>query len=425
MMVRPRRGLFRVAIEMDDKNIMSIPQEVTLAIVISHPVQYYSPWFRTLAATEGLCLRVFYLWDSGVQERPDKGFGRAFAWDIPLLDGYEHEFVPNLSSDPGTHHFSGLDNPGLVEAIVRWSPDAVLLFGYAWKEHLKLLFSRRLKTTPFIFRGDSHDLCPETGVRSLVRRLMKRVVFRRFDHFLSVGSANRDFLLGLGVSSNKVTIAPHCIDNQRFRDAQTDATGGWKESLGIESERAVILFVGKFETKKRPLDLLDAFLGADFGGGSKTVPALVFVGDGIYLKAMQDRAGEEIGRSIFFVPFLNQTEIPRAYSAGDVLVLPSVGSGETWGLVVNEAMNLKTPAIVSDQVGCWPDLVIPGETGWVFEAGNVMALRKCLEEAVSDPVKLAEMGAKAKKHIENFSYEVAAEGLMCALSKVVEQGGRS
>ena len=132
---------------------------------------------------------------------------------------------------------------------------------------------------------------------------------------------------------------------------------------------------------------------------------------------MQNRAGEKVDRSVFFVPFLNQTEIPTAYAAGDVLVLPSFGSGETWGLVVNEAMNLGTPAIVSDHVGCGPDLVIPGETGWVFEAGGLFSPYASLAKTAGGSGHLGEMGGEAKKHIGEYSFAGAAPKLLRAGSK--------
>ena len=80
-----------------------------LAIVTTHPIQYYAPWFRHLAAGGDLDLKVFYLWDFGVTDKVDPVFGQAVRWDVPLLEGYEHEFVPNRSRRPdrsSSPHFS-------------------------------------------------------------------------------------------------------------------------------------------------------------------------------------------------------------------------------------------------------------------------------------------------------------------------------
>ena len=73
-----------------------------LAVVISHPIQYYAPWFRELTQESGLYLKVFYLWDFGVSHQRDRGFGQQIQWDVPLLEGYDHTFVANAALDPGS-----------------------------------------------------------------------------------------------------------------------------------------------------------------------------------------------------------------------------------------------------------------------------------------------------------------------------------
>ena len=77
--------------------------------------------------------------------------------------------------------------------------------------------------------------------------------------------------------------------------------------------------------------------------------------------------------------FVNQSELPAVYASADVLVLPSDGQ-ETWGLVVNEAMACGVPAVVSDAVGCGPDLIEPGRTGATFPFGDIAALAAAIEE---------------------------------------------
>lgn len=78
---------------------------IKLAIITSHPIQYYAPWFRYLASAGDLQIKVFYLWNFGVTQQIDTGFQQALQWDIPLLDGYKYEFVPNVSYKPGVDHF--------------------------------------------------------------------------------------------------------------------------------------------------------------------------------------------------------------------------------------------------------------------------------------------------------------------------------
>src|SRR6266704_2652842 len=168
-----------------------------LAIILSHPVQYYSPWFRWLRANTPLEFRVFYLWEFGVTTQRDRQFGTTFQWDVDLLAGYESEFVPNMARDPGTHHFGGLDNPALTARLAAWHPGAVLLFGYNWRAHQRALWWARRHGVPLLFRGDSH-LLGRTGLPFLRRQLL-RFLYRQFAALTHVGAANRDYFRALGV----------------------------------------------------------------------------------------------------------------------------------------------------------------------------------------------------------------------------------
>lgn len=382
-----------------------------LAVVVSHPIQYYSPWFRHLASRSELELKVFYLWDFGIKETNDEKFGTSFVWDIPLLDGYDHQLFENKSSDPGTHHFKGLDNPGAEGALLEWSPDAILLFGYNYATHLRLILSRRLRRIPMFIRGDSHNLFPVTGWKQSLSRFLRKLLFKRFQGVLSVGQANEEYYAQCGVPRSKMTRAYHCVDNERFRNAKPEAEKlavSWKTELGIPDDHFVFLFAGKFESKKRPLDLLEAFQKLKL---PKT--SLLLIGGGEHEAALHEKAGD----NVYFAPFQNQSQMPKVYASGDVVVLPSFGRGETWGLAVNEAMNLARPAIVSSHVGCGPDLVIEDKTGWIFEAGNIEALAGAMRKASERRDELKSIGQAAQDRVSEFSYEAAGDALLKALSQ--------
>lgn len=389
-----------------------------LAIVVSHPIQYHSPWFRLLAQEPGLQIRVFYLWNFGVTAQIDPGFGHAVTWDLPLLEGYDHAFVPNVSRSPGTHHFLGLDNPELVPALDAWKPDAILLFGYAYLSHLRVVLSPKLRHVPLLFRGDSHDLGRSRGLRSAASRLLRRAVFRRFSAFLAVGKAHAAYLRSSGVEADRIHWAPHCVDNAWFHSQAGEAevaAAAWRESLGMSEGSPTVLFVGKFEDRKRPMDLLEAFLQVE-----KTFPdaSLLFVGSGAWEEQLQTRAGRLVGIKVFFAPFQNQSRMPIVYASGDVLVLPSMS--ETWGLVVNEAMNLGLPAIVSSRVGCAPDLVSPGATGWIHEPGDVHGLAECLASFLSmDEASRRRMGQAARAAVQTHDYASATRSLLVTLAEIL------
>lgn len=385
-----------------------------LAIVLSHPVQYYSPWFRWLRTHTPLEFRVFYLWEFGVTPRRDPQFGTTFQWDVDLLAGYESEFVPNVARDPGTHHFDGLDNPGLTARLAAWRPDAVLLFGYNWRSHQRAVWWARRHGVPLLFRGDSHLL--GRAQLPFLRRLLLRFLYRQFAGFAYVGAANRDYFRALGVPDTRLFFAPHAVNAEHFNPADPAtraAAEKLRDELGLANKR-VVLFAGKFSAAKQPVALLEAFLAS-----ATPADALLFVGDGAEKDRLTALAATRPDAHVRFLPFANQSEMPARYLLADLFVLPSRGHYETWGLAVNEAMHLGVPCLVSDLVGCQRDLVTPGETGWVFAAEDPAALTATLRAALrTPPEEMRRLGRNALATAGRYTYRQASDGLLAALASL-------
>jgi glycosyltransferase involved in cell wall biosynthesis len=212
---------------------------------------------------------------------------------------------------------------------------------------------------------------------------------------------------------------PHAVDSEFFSQESEKLRPErqhLREQWGIDNASTVFLFAGKFIENKRPLDFVRAIGAAAQAGGP--VCGLM-VGDGPLRLAC-----EELSRSesfpVSFAGFLNQSEIPRAYVAADALVLPS--EGETWGLVVNEAMDCGLPCFVSDRVGCGPDLIVSQETGAIFSLGDKVGLVNLLISLSSDPQCLARMGRQAKKRASAYSVDAACNALLEAVSRTVKNG---
>ena len=385
---------------------------VRLAMVLSHPTQYYSPWFRWLRAHTALEFRVFYLWQAGVSAQPDPEFLKTFKWDVDLLSDYDHEFVPNVAQAPGSARFWGLRNPTLTSRLAAWRPSAILLFGYAYASHLRLILWARRRGVPLIFRGDSHLLGRTSP--SWARAGLLRLLYRQFAAVMWVGQANRDYFATLGVPSRRLFFAPHAVNHELFDPVGPEhqaAADALRRTLGIAPITRVVLFAGKLLPAKQPRELLEAFLTLNL-----PATALVMVGDGPESAALQERARVAPGGSVYFLPFANQSEMPARYLMGDVFALPSRGLYETWGLTVNEAMHMGLPCLVSDRVGCQRDLVTDGETGWVFRADDTAHLREKLAAALT-----AELGGfkpRVAARIAGYTYAQSTSGLLTALNSL-------
>ena len=382
-----------------------------VAIVSSHPIQYNAPLFRELARRSELIVKVFYSW-KGTGDQVDPEFGEKIAWDIPLLDGYESCFIPNRARTPGTHHFLGLYNPEMVQAIEGWKPDAVLVYGWSSWTHLAVLRHFKGKVAIF-FRGDS-TLHSGTGfLKPILRKHWLRWVYRHVVSVLYVGRHNLDYFRAHGVPEEELHWVPHSIDTGRFgeRGEIDKQAENARKRLGIGKDAVVFLFAGKLVPHKRPELLLQAFL--DFRSEEPERDLhLVFAGAGSMEVTLRSMAAGSA--NVHFVGFQNQTAMPLTYRLGDVFVLPS--RRETWGLAVNEAMASGCPIIVSDRVGCAPDLAEGFDFAVVFPSGSREGLKQSLQRFAREP-SLKALGERARAAIEPWSTERAAQKMVDAVLK--------
>ena len=377
-------------------------KKTRIAFVVSHPIQYYVPLYQRLARRDDLSIKVFFTWHVGQAAVEDRGFQRPVAWDIPLTEGYEFAQVANASADPGTHRFFGLRNPSLVEDVMAWQPDVVHITGWAWLSHLRALREFHKRKIPTLFRGDSHLLdSRQRGWRWWVKRNVLKKVFSWPSAFLVVGAANRSYYEALGVEAVRLHLCPHSIDVGRFAEPAEileQRALQWRRELAIAEDESVLLFAGKFEAKKRPLELMRSVLMLrDFK------PLLVMVGSGELESEVKTLAAAHPTR-FRVLPFQNQSLMPVVYRLGDLFILPSA-FGETWGLAVNEAMACGRPVLVSDRVGCAAD-VVDTSCGRIFPWDNSQELIRALSEMLADRNKLRETGKNAR--MRAWAFDIAS-----------------
>jgi glycosyltransferase involved in cell wall biosynthesis len=384
-------------------------ERVGVALFATHPIQYQVPWFQALSARPELALKVYFgLVPDATQQ--GVGFGIDFQWDVPLMEGYEAEVLENVSKRPGLGAFTGCDTPHVAERVREWKPDVAILTGWQSKMLVQSWWACVRLGVPRIVRGESNAMAPRTPWK----RGMHRVWLHGFDQFLAIGRSNRDFYRQAGVADSRIHSCPYFVDNRRFAaaaEARREGRAELRRNWAIPEDAVCFLFCGKLIPKKHPLDLLLALKRAVAAGAHAHV---LVVGDG-ELMAEARALVERERLPVSFAGFLNQTQIVDSYVAADCLVLPS-DAGETWGLVVNEAMVCGLPAIVSDQVGCGPDLVTDGVTGATFPMGDVDALARHLIALAGDPGRLRAMGMAARERVvTHYSVERAVDGTTAAI----------
>lgn len=384
-----------------------------LAIITTHPIQYYAPIFRLLNSDYEIEIKVFYTWSQSKEGiKYDPGFGKKIEWDIPLLDGYDFTFVKNTSAKPGSHHFFGIKNPTLIPEIESWKPDAVLVIGWSFVSHLQCIryFHKKI---PVLFRGDSTLLDEGPGIKTMLRRLFLKWVYSHVDVAFYVGTNNKVYFLKHGLKNEQLVFAPHAVDNGRFGEnaayKKMEALA-WRSKLGIAASDLVFLFAGKLEPKKNPAILIESFSEI-----KNEKIKLVLLGDGILKEQLKSLSKND--ERISFVEFQNQQEMPVVYRMADVFVLPSKGPGETWGLAVNEAMACGRAILVSDKVGCAADLVADGKNGYIFRSNDIASLKEKINKLVSNKNGLAEMGKASAALINEWNFEAIASAVKNVLKQ--------
>lgn len=386
-----------------------------VGILASHPIQYQAPWFRGLAQVADVT--VFFAHRQTAREQADAGFGVPFDWDVDLLASYRHVFLRNVSTSPSVNHFHGCDTPEIGDIIQREKFDAFIVNGWYLKSFLQAAAACRRAGTPVFVRGDSQLGTSQSFLKRAAKEVTHRLLLRRFDGFLYVGRRNAEYLEHYGAAKERMFFVPHFVDNAWFAARVAEASAqreAVRASWGAGPESVVALFVGKLIEKKRPSDLVHAL-----GAGANPNTLAVFVGSGELENSLRALA-KELGVKAHFAGFKNQSELPLHYLSADALVLPS-NAGETWGLVVNEAMACGLPAIVSDAVGCVPDLIDEHETGFSFPLENAHALMERLRLMEQKKRASHDWRPALRNKLATYSLETAVSGTMNAIKALCEQ----
>jgi glycosyltransferase involved in cell wall biosynthesis len=395
-----------------------------LVVLESHPVQYHAPVYRCVQQRFGVPVTAIYGSDVGATGYRDREFGIRLAWDTDLLSGYDVRFLGRAAAGGGrAADADAVAARGLGRALAEIAPAAVLLCGYgarfdraAWIHALR----RRL---PVLFRAETTDhAVGRPRVKAWVRSHALRLLYARCARLLYVGERSYRHYRRLGCPENRLVFSPYCVDPTPFRTGEADRAAlrlAARRELAIADGRIVVLFAGKLVSRKGPDLLVEAARRWALPDGQR--PVVVFLGDGEERARLATLAGAEPAVDVRFVGFRNQRALSAYYHASDLLALPSRRS-ETWGLVVNEALLHGVPCVVSEGVGCAPDLLRPGITGEVCRADSVEDLRAALVRATALTSR-PDVRAECRAAVVGYGVEQAAAGIASAFQALAGADG--
>jgi glycosyltransferase involved in cell wall biosynthesis len=390
---------------------------VRLAYFVSHPIQYQAPLLRRIAADPDIDLKVSFYSDFSLKAYKDPGFGKSIKWDVPLTEGYEHQFLDCWGSKQQHSWYQQPIAKDIRNYLKQGQFDAIWVHGWSWLCSLQAILAAENLGIPILLRGESNGV-KETAhpAKKIAKQTFLNWLFPKIAGFLYIGTMNRQFYQSYGINEERLFHVPYAVDNDYFGQQAANSRANQqqlRQSLNLEPGRPIILYAAKLIEVKRPQDLLFAYQSLSPDGRKEPEPYLLFVGDGALRPELEEKAKATGWNSIRFLGFRNQSEIPAMYDLCDVFVLPS--SFEPWGLAINEVMNAGKAVVVSDQVGCAPDLVLEGENGRIFPVGDTKALALAMQWGISHRIQAGEV---SRKHIQNWSFEEDLCRLKNALNQV-------
>jgi glycosyltransferase involved in cell wall biosynthesis len=318
-------------------------------------------------------------------------------------------------NEGGAASYEEVVSNGLEAMMASVSPDAVMALGYTHPFDRAAIRWAKSNRKALLFRGETSDVAHQRGaLKSLLRDVVLRCLYRRCAALLYVGKRSRQHCERLGVPESKLFFSPYCVDGTPFRCTDEDRAvlrEATRAKWGIADDALVILFSGKLSQRKG-VDLLPEAVRC-LPPSMRMRAHLVFLGDGALREELATICAMTPEVKVTFTGFQNQKSLSAFYHAADMLVLPS-REKETWGLVVNEALMHGVPCIVSDAVGSQPDLVLPDVTGERFAVADAGALTEAIRR-VADRNERAGMGDACRAVVANYSVRAAASGIADAL----------
>jgi glycosyltransferase involved in cell wall biosynthesis len=395
-----------------------------IAIIVSHPIQYFAAWYRALAATPGILLKVFFCCKWGADAYYDRDFETEVKWDIPLLEGYDWEILDSRKAIK-SHTFWAMDNPNVGDALQRFDPEVVEIHGYAHRTNWRVVRWCNRNRVPVMLYSDSNA----TAKRALWKRAAKVLVvkhfYRHLDGALFSGDNNRRYHQHYGIPRKRIFAGTMPIDRERLVASVGDPSKTRHEirkQWAIPEDAFVVAYAGKLIPRKCPLHLLEAIYRCAQKGLAVWG---VLIGEGEERTAIEAFIAKHRINNVAMVGFVNQASIGQYYAASDVVTLMS--RYEPKGLTVPEAGCLGCPAILSDRIGCIgpSDSARSGENALVYPWSDIDALTNCIVRLYRDKALYRSMSEAARTIANSQDVALAAVQLKEAAIQLKKMGCRS
>jgi len=384
-----------------------------IAYIGPTPAYYFIPFLRELSKEPGVKLTVYWGCDETVHTYREKEFETEVTSQKDMLKGYQNVIVQNIIGKASYQKgFFGLNSIDFFKEFRRHNYDVVIIHGWQYLNNITALVAAKINGAKVFLRCEMplNQEHHKTRLKKILKRIILPFFFSFIDKFLYIGIENKKFYEYYGARKNQLFFSPYSVNNDLFKSYLTKHKNSRKNlrmHYGISDSDIVFLFVGKLSHKKNPKILIQAINQLK----SKKIK-LILVGSGPLEKDLKKYVSDNKLSQIIFTDFQSQESIYKYYLMADVFVLPS-GVGETWGLVINEALNFELPVIISDMVGSCKDLCT--KNGMSFKYDNLDELCRCMNFLIKNPGRRKIMSLNSRNLIKLYSPKATSNGISKAI----------
>ena len=252
-----------------------------------------------------------------------------------------------------------------------------------------------------------HAWAERSGSYGLVGPLLRRVV-RRAPVRVAVSPAAAQFHAdALGLHPNDFRVVPNGVDVARFAEASALDR--------LRGHGPVLLFVGRLERRKGLEHAVRAFAHLKTSHPSLR---LVVVGDGPERERCQELLPAGLRVDVDMLGRVSDEDLPRCYASADVFVAPATG-GESFGIVLLEALAAGTPVVASDLPG-FRSVVEDGHTARLVPVGDARAIADAVDALLANPSLRDAQVAAGREAVEEYDWPWVATRLRSIYRDVVE-----
>lgn len=373
------------------------PERTRILAVDLEPAPYKVDLWNAFAASKECRVEVLY----------------TNAKDISKDAGHNYQELPRSQFTyrvlTGRSMFATMKKMAVVgRAIASNNVNAVYIAGYVNAAPLVAIIACILLKKPFFVHSDIfNNLYPKpplSRVKRWIRSLIRSVVFKYASAVLVCGKLGIESALAAGCSQDKVVDFPYVVDRQRLL-ADTPEIEPMDLLHDLRAGKTTIYFSGRMISRKGLATTLEAVAQLESGASllvENSSWVIWIAGDGPLLSQYKDQALMlGITHRVRFLGFVQMHLHSWILRHADIVLVPSLA--DSWGIVVDEGMQLGKPVIASSGVGSAVDRIVSSENGILFYPGNAKELADRIVGLLDSKELQIKLGSNALTSSQNYS----------------------